>query len=86
MTTDAIKLIGDYGLGAGALIALVIVVVTQVRQNGRMSDTLQATIENIKENTAVTKELAEIVRGFRDNDRKMVEAVEYCRNQNRNRS
>lgn len=58
MDAALLKTIVDAGLGFGALIALVFVVINQMRLLTKMSDT-------ITENTLATRELTEMVRQSR---------------------
>jgi len=70
-----IKAVAEAGLGVGAIIALVIVVIYQMKLMSKMTD-------NIKENTMATREMTETMRSFREVDRQMIQAVEYCKTKN----
>ena len=75
MEASLIKILSDAGLGLGALIALVIVVIYQLKYMEKMG-------KSIEENTLATKELTSAVKDFRETDREVIKAVEYCKSKN----
>lgn len=72
MEASILKILSDAGLGLGALIALVIVVIYQLKYMEKMG-------KSIEENTSATKELTTAVREFRETDKDVIKAVEYCK-------
>jgi hypothetical protein len=75
---ELVKMIGEYGLGAGALIALVIVVVLLIRLMNKMTDNQSAISDNVKENTLATREMMETIRAFRETDKEVVRTMAGC--------
>lgn len=71
--TALIKEFGNLTLGAGAIVALVIVII-------KLLDVLKAVNDNIKENTAVSRALVEKVEKSLQVDQQVVETIRRCPN------
>jgi hypothetical protein len=71
MDTETIKAITDAGLGFGALIALVFVIIKQL-------DILKTTNDNIAANTEVTKELTSEIGKFREVNQEVANVIKGC--------
>ena len=79
MDPAILKLISDAGLGMGAVIALVVVVIYQVRLMGRLSDQIQGITKNIEANTIATHDLISVMQGFRETDHEIKKVIEKCK-------
>ena len=69
----------DGGLGFGALVALMIVVLYQLKVMQKMSQSIDQQGKALEGNTLATREMTEMLRSFRETDREMVRAVESCK-------
>ena len=77
------KIITDAGLGLGAVLALAVVVISQLKYMAKSNEQNAAVIskmsENLNQNTQATKELTEVVRGFKETDRDVIKSIEWCK-------
>ena len=83
MESSIWKILTDAGLGLGAVLALAVVVVYQLRymaeSNKQNASVISKMSENLSQNTLATKELTEVVRGFKETDRDVIKSIEWCK-------
>ncbi|MFZ6014830.1 MAG: hypothetical protein ACOYUZ_00525 [Patescibacteria group bacterium] len=86
MEEGIIKALADAGLGLGSLMIMAGLFVYQLKTNREIQkdhkEAYNALGSQIKENTDATREMTQTMREYRETDRKMIQAVEYCKTKN----
>ncbi len=86
MEEGIINALADAGGALGSLIIMAVLFVYQLKTNREIQkdhkEAYTALGGQIKENTDATREMTVTLREYRETDRKMVQAVEYCKTKN----
>lgn len=87
MEEGIINAISEAGMGLGSLIIMAVLFAYQLKTNREIQkdhkEAYSALGGQIKENTDATKEMTSTLKEYRETDRKMIQAVEYCRGKNK---
>lgn len=76
MEAAIIKAISDAGLGLGSLLIMAMLFVYQLKTNQRIMEKFS---DKMDKNTEAQQEMIEMIKGFRETDRDVIKAIEWCK-------
>ena len=64
MDVSLVKALGEAGMGIASLVALIFVIVYQLKMFSKVVETMTKNTENLVENTEATREMKEVLQGM----------------------